>query len=97
MYSYDFWNAWKQMNKEMVKLKAENQALKEKLASLQPIQIEKIEYKINELVVETLSGTLNIGLSAHTDEQGLQQVIDKIKMKEDPRQEVDPPSSKKQG
>lgn len=96
IYSYDFWNSWrqiKQLQKEIEKLKAENRELSKKIAALQPVQIEKMEYKINELIVETLSGTLNIGLSAHTDEKGLQKIIEKIHQEQDEKIEVKESSS----
>lgn len=85
MYPYDYWQIAEQiqaLQHTVSQLQAENKQLKEQLTTLQPIKIEKMEYKINELVVETLSGTLNIGLSAHTDDSGLQQLIERMKEKE---------------
>lgn len=85
MYSYDFWKIQEQiqsLKNEITELKAANQKLQKKMATLQPIQIEKMEYKIHELVVKTLSGTLNIGLTAHGDEESIVKLIEKMQ-KED--------------
>lgn len=83
MYSYDYsayflWERLQQLENELTSLKKENQELKEKIASIKPIQIDKIEYKIHELQVQTLSGTLNVGLTANGDETCMGEVIEKI-------------------
>jgi vacuolar-type H+-ATPase subunit I/STV1 len=56
-----------QMEEEVKKLKAENNELGEKLDNIKPINIENINYKIQELVVRELKGTLNIGMTGITD------------------------------
>ncbi|MBA4601105.1 spore germination protein GerPC [Thermoactinomyces mirandus] len=66
------------LEQEITRLRQENTALKEKIEQLKPIQIEKIEYKVHELRVETLSGTLNIGLTANGEESGIGEVIEKM-------------------
>lgn len=68
----------KYLEQEIHRLKQENAFLKEKIEQLKPIQIEKIEYKVHELHVETLSGTLNIGLTANGEDAGVGEVIEKI-------------------
>lgn len=81
MYSSFYWSILIQLQeckKEIKKCKKENQRLQEQLQSLQPIRIDKMEYKIQELVVKTLSGTLNIGLTAHGDPESVQQLIDQM-------------------
>ncbi|ANE45447.1 hypothetical protein SY83_02915 [Paenibacillus swuensis] len=53
-------------------LEQEQAVLKEQLQSIKPIHIENINYKIQELTVSELSGTLNIGMTALTDHEQLQ-------------------------
>lgn len=72
------WHRLQQLEKEISKLKKENQELKEKISQIKPIQIDKIIYKIQELQVETLSGTLNVGLSAVTDPQKMHELFEEI-------------------
>jgi spore germination protein PC len=72
---------WKRIDlleEEIYKLKKENKELKRKLQAAQPLRIDKIEYKINELKVDNLSGTLNVGLSTFADEQSLKEIIDRM-------------------
>ncbi|WP_274363482.1 spore germination protein GerPC [Paenibacillus thermotolerans] len=47
--------------------------LKEALQKIKPVNIEAINYKVQELAVRDLSGTLNIGLTALSDPEQLQQ------------------------
>ncbi|MGD9676897.1 MAG: spore germination protein GerPC [Vulcanibacillus sp.] len=49
-----------ELEKEIQLLKTEVEALRK----IKPFTIEKIEYKFDQLKVETLSGTLNIGISS---------------------------------
>ncbi len=37
-----------------------------------------MEYKIQELDIQTLSGTLNVGLTAHGDEKSIEDMINKM-------------------
>ncbi|TCS92842.1 spore germination protein GerPC [Hazenella coriacea] len=76
-----WWARLQQLEDEIAKLNKESQELKEMINNLKPIQIDKMEYKIHELHVQTLSGTLNVGLSANGDETCMSGVIDQI-MKE---------------
>lgn len=57
-------------------IEKENEQLKEKVSNLKPINIENINYKIQELTVEELSGSLNIGLSALTDAENLKKLLE---------------------
>nr|WP_232345502.1 spore germination protein GerPC [Paenactinomyces guangxiensis] len=66
------------LEKEISKLKKENKELKDKVEAVRPVSIDKVEYKIHELHVDTLSGTLNVGLTANGDEASMGEVIDKI-------------------
>ncbi len=63
---------------ELTRLIQENASLKKKIEQLKPVQVEKIEYKVHELHVDTLSGTLNIGLTANGEETGIGEVIEKM-------------------
>jgi spore germination protein PC len=57
--------------------------LKNQLEQIKPVRIDHINYKIQELVVTELSGTLNIGLSALTDEDQLKNIMADANNKED--------------
>lgn len=66
------------LEQELIRLRQENEMLRKKIDQLKPVQVEKIEYKVHELHVETLSGTLNIGLTANGEEAGIGEVIEKM-------------------
>jgi spore germination protein PC len=48
-------------------LQEEHKSLKEQLGNIKQVHIENINYKIQELTVKELKGTLNIGMTALTD------------------------------
>lgn len=75
------WERLHHLEREIAILRRENEALKKKLASLQPITIERIEYKIQELSIETLSGTLNVGLAATGDDKSFARILEKAQKK----------------
>lgn len=54
---------------KLSKLEQENKQLAQKLSEVRPIRIDAIHYKVQELSVHELSGTLNIGLSALTSSE----------------------------
>jgi hypothetical protein len=73
-YPYpDFWQQLEQRLRELeennLRLNKENQQLKQKIENIKPIHIENINYKVQELVVRELSGTLNIGMTGLGDPQ----------------------------
>ncbi|MDR6227613.1 spore germination protein GerPC [Desmospora profundinema] len=72
------WDRLNRMEQEMERLRQENIELRKQIESLQPISIERLEYKIQELSIQTLSGTLNIGLTTHSDGQGLEKWIESM-------------------
>ncbi|PTM56416.1 spore germination protein GerPC [Desmospora activa] len=72
------WDRLNRMEQEMERLRQENTELKKQIESLQPVTIERLEYKIQELSIQTLSGTLNIGLTTHGDGQGLERLIESM-------------------
>jgi Spore germination protein GerPC. len=53
----------------------ELRALKAETAEVRPIRIEAINYKVQELVVSELSGTLHVGLTALTDSKSLEKLV----------------------
>lgn len=57
----------KELEENNERLHNENQQLKQQLEQIKPIHIENINYKIQELVVRELTGTLNIGMTALSD------------------------------
>jgi hypothetical protein len=64
------------LEKKVAKLKTENKQLQKKAAK--QLHIEKMEYKIHELHVKTLSGTMNLGLTAQADEQAMGEIINQL-------------------
>lgn len=65
-----------QLEKKLEELEEENKELKEKLENIKPINIENINYKIQELTVKELSGTLNIGMTALTDPENIKKLME---------------------
>lgn len=63
------------LHEKIEKIAAENEQLKEKVENIKPINIENINYKIQELSVEELSGTLNIGMTALTDPENITKLM----------------------
>ncbi|OUM97427.1 MAG: hypothetical protein BAA02_06155 [Paenibacillaceae bacterium ZCTH02-B3] len=53
------------------------QTLERLLRQLKPVHIDNIHYKIQELHLRDLSGTLNVGLTALTDPQQLEEWLKK--------------------
>ncbi|MFC7442469.1 spore germination protein GerPC [Laceyella putida] len=82
---------WERINKlenKVQELATENETLQHQVKQLTPIHIDKIEYKIHELHVDTLSGTLNIGLTATGEELGVGEIIEKAVKQQDASQIV---------
>ncbi|PTX60710.1 spore germination protein GerPC [Melghirimyces profundicolus] len=77
MYAY-LWDRINRMEQELEDLRKENQELRKKIDSIQPVSIEQLVYKIQELNVQTLSGTLNVGLTAQGDGENVTQLIEKL-------------------
>lgn len=86
-YNYEFFQELEQrlfqLEQSNQKLTQENKQLKQKVDAIKPIHIENINYKIQELVVRELKGTLNIGMSGITDPKELSKWI----QEEDPQGE----------
>jgi len=80
-YNYEFFQELErrlvQLEKENKQLIEENKQIQEKLESLKPIHIENINYKIQELAVKELKGTLNIGMTGITDPAEIAKWVDR--------------------
>ncbi|MFA1819137.1 hypothetical protein ACDX78_02845 [Virgibacillus oceani] len=57
-------------------LEEENKELKEEMDNIKPLTIENINYKIQELHVQDLSGNLMVGLTALSDAEELQKLLE---------------------
>lgn len=75
-YAHKVIQALENLQQKIEDVEKENEELKEKVENIKPINIEAINYKIQELTVEELSGTLNIGLSALTDAENLKKLLE---------------------
>jgi spore germination protein PC len=64
---YPYPDYFLRLEQRIRQLEEENQTLKEQVKQIKPIHIENINYKIQELNVKELKGTLNIGMTALTD------------------------------
>lgn len=69
---------------KLTKLEKENEELKKMVKELKPIHIENLNYKIQELVVQELSGTLNIGLTGEIDEKQIKNWLEKEEKEGEP-------------
>src|SRR5699024_12283373 len=78
VYAY-LWDRLNQLEQEIEDLKQENQELRQKIGSIQPLQVDSIQYKVQELHVENLNGTLDIGLNIQADDENIAQMIEKMK------------------
>jgi spore germination protein PC len=58
-------------------------SLKNQFEQIKPVHIENINYKIQELNVKELTGTLNIGLTTFADEDQLKKMMEDVNKKED--------------
>lgn len=76
---YDpYWQYFEYLRQEIEKIRAENEALRKQIEEIKPIYIDRMEYKIQELNIETLSGMLNLGLSLNGDGENMTELADKI-------------------
>lgn len=63
------------MEQRLRLLEEENAELKKKVEDIKPLHIENINYKIQELEVKELKGTLNIGMTALSDPEEIKKWI----------------------
>lgn len=74
----DLYHILQQLQQQIIELQHENQSLKEALSNIKPVNIENINYKIQELHVKELKGTLNIGLTGEAHLDDMETIIDEI-------------------
>lgn len=86
----ELWGRIEKLEHEVKFLKRENKQLREAISTIKPISIEKITYKVQELHVETLSGTLNIGLTTQDAVEDLEGFVEKIVEKHGTNIEIGP-------
>lgn len=82
--SFQQWAGWLEqrllhLEKRQQELEEANKQLKEQLAAMETVRCGDITYKIQELHVKELSGTLNIGLTSLAEEGQLQDMIGALK------------------
>lgn len=65
----------RELEERLRRAEEELKALREEVARVRPIRIEAINYKVQELVVSELSGTLHVGLTALTDTKSLEKIV----------------------
>ncbi|WP_028778413.1 spore germination protein GerPC [Shimazuella kribbensis] len=73
-----YWHYFEYLNQEIKKMQSEQAALRKQIEELKPIRVEKLEYKIQELNIQTLSGMLNLGLSLNGDGENMTELAEKI-------------------
>lgn len=61
---------------QLQKCKAANQRLKKE--ANKTLHIDRMEYKIHELNVSTLSGTMNLGVTTQADEETMEQLLNQL-------------------
>lgn len=71
-----------QLRTEADQLRKENEELRNYIAGIKPINIERIEYKIQGLSIETLSGMLNIGVNLNGESEEFNDLAEKLMTEE---------------
>ncbi|MGG1572619.1 spore germination protein GerPC [Fictibacillus sp. NRS-1165] len=74
----DLYHILQQLQQQIIELQHENHTLREALNNIKPINIENINYKIQELHVKELKGTLNIGLTGEAHLEDMETIIDDL-------------------
>jgi len=59
----------KELESRLSAAEMESQQLKASFSQIKPVHIEHIHYKVQELNIKELSGTLQLGLTAFTDSE----------------------------
>ncbi len=68
------------MEERLRQLEEANRLLKEQVEAVKPVQYGNITYKVQELHVNELTGTLNIGLTSLADEGQLKTMMEQMKL-----------------
>ncbi len=71
-----------QLRLENEQLRQENEELRTYIEGFKPINIERIEYKIQGLSIETLSGMLNIGVNLNGESEEFADLAEKLMAEE---------------
>lgn len=82
--AYAQWANWlmerlQVMEQRQQELEEENKRLQERIDSMEPVRCGDITYKIQELHIKELTGTLNIGLTSLAEEGQIQDMITQLK------------------
>jgi hypothetical protein len=73
-----YWQYFEYLRHEIEKLRMEQEALRKQVAEIKPFHVNRLEYKIQELNIDTLSGLLNLGLSLNGDGKHMKELAEKI-------------------
>jgi spore germination protein PC len=73
-----YWQYLEYLRYEIEKLRKENEQLRNQIENIKPVKIEKLEYKIQELNIQTLSGMLNLGISLNGDGDNVTELAEKL-------------------
>lgn len=68
------------MEEQLHQVEEANRLLKEQVEAVKPVQYGNITYKVQELHVNELTGTLNIGLTSLADEGQLKTMMEQMKL-----------------
>jgi Zn-finger protein len=68
-------NKMEEILKKIEKIEQENSELKKKIEDIKPINVENVNYKIQDLSVQELSGSLLVGLTALSDAENLKELL----------------------
>lgn len=67
-----------QLQDRLLQVETVTDQLREQVDQLRPVHIGQVHYKIQELTVSELSGTLNVGLTALADPQQMEQWLKQV-------------------
>lgn len=71
----DVYSYIQELMKRIHQLEERQKQLQEKIEAIKPLTIENINYKIQDLHVQELSGNLLVGLTALSDAEELQELL----------------------
>lgn len=63
------------LSEKLSQIEEEQQQIKQDMENMNPVNVENINYKIQDLNVQDLSGTLLVGLTALSDAKKLQELL----------------------
>ncbi len=74
----DFYSWAQNMEKRIKKLEEENEELRKQIEAMDKTTIENVNYKIQELHVKELKGTLNIGWAGKASSEEVEDLLQDI-------------------